>query len=112
MESNADANATDNDGNTALHTKCAGEPNKPLELSAIRFLYDYGADLSKTNSHGETCFHIAAKNGHTEILKLLFELDEKSIRDAVQVAEENRTGVSPSLITLALRADHLETATW
>ncbi|CAF3574213.1 unnamed protein product, partial [Rotaria sordida] len=112
VESNADINAIDNDGNTPLHTKCAGEYNKPLELNAIRILHEYGAVLDKCNANDETCFHLAARNGHTEILQLLFELDEKTIREAVRVAEQRLSPQNLSTLALAVRYDHLDSAIW
>ncbi|CAF0870949.1 unnamed protein product [Rotaria sordida] len=112
VESNADINAIDNDGNTPLHTKCAGEYNKPLELNAIRILHEYGAVLDKCNANDETCFHLAARNGHTEILQLLFELDEKTIREAVRVAEQKLSPQNLSTLALAVRYDHLDSAIW
>lgn len=95
-----------------LHTKCAGEVNKPLELNAIRCLYEFSAELGKPNGNGETCFHVAARNGHTEVLKLLFDLDENAIRTAVQEIEEKNSATTSSLVASAVRSDHLETATW
>ena len=112
MEANADVNATDNEGNTPVHIKCAGEVGKPLELHAIQVLHEYGAELDKRNVSGETCFQVAARCGHTEVLQLLFELDETGIRESIQTAEQKTTPPQPSTLALALRSDHLDTATW
>lgn len=112
MESDADVNATDNEGNTPLHTKCAGELNKPLELNAMRLLHEYGAEIDRRNNVGETCFHVAARCGHTEILQLLFELDETTIQESIQAAEQKAQYQQPSVMALTVRSDHLETAIW
>lgn len=105
-------NATDHDGNTPLHTKCAGEYNKPLELHAIQILHEYGASLNKCNSNDETCFHIAARSGHTEILRLLFELGEGTVRESVRTVEQKLSPQNFSTLALAIRNDHLDTAKW
>ncbi len=107
-----DVNAPDYDGNTPLHTKCAGEHNKPIELDAIQLLHEYGAELDKCNSNGETCFHLAAQNGHTDILKLLFELDETTVRESIRVSEQKVNQQNMSTLAFALRSDHLDTAIW
>ncbi|CAF1164045.1 unnamed protein product [Rotaria magnacalcarata] len=112
IESNADVNATDHDGNTPLHTKCAGEYNKPVELHAIQVLHEYGASLEKCNSNDETCFHIAARNGHTEILRLLFELGEETVRASVRTVEQKLTPQNFSTLALAIHNDHLDAAKW
>lgn len=95
-----------------MHTKCAGEYNKPLELNAIQILHEYGAALNKCNANDETCFHLAARHGHTEVLKLLFELDEMTIREAVRAIEQKQNQQNLSTLALAVRYDHLSTATW
>jgi len=112
MESNADVNATDYDGNTPIHTKCTGELNKPIELNAIQVLHEYGAELDKCNLAGETCFHLAVRNGHTDILQLLFELDEQTIRESIQLSEQKLNQQTVSILALALRSDHLDAANW
>ena len=112
MESEADVNATDNEGNTPLHTKCAGEVNKPLELNAIQVLHEYGAEIDRRNAAGETCFQLAARSGHTEVLQLLFELDETTIRESIQFEEQKPEYKQASTLASTLRTDHLETAVW
>ncbi|CAF2762566.1 unnamed protein product [Rotaria sp. Silwood2] len=112
IESNADVNAVDHDGSTPLHTKCVGEYSKPIELNAIRILHEYGAVLDKCNANDETCFHLAARNGHTEILQLLFELGEIPIREAIRVAEQKSGPENLSTLALAVRFDHLDSAIW
>lgn len=112
IESNADVNVTDYDGNTPLHTKCAGEINKPVELEAIQMLHEYGAQLDRWNLNGDTCFHVAARNGHTDVLQLLFELDEQTVRESVRLSEEKSNEQSESTLAMALRSDHLDCATW
>jgi len=109
MESNADVNAVDYEGNTPLHTKCAGEHNQTIDLNGIRILHEYGADVDGLNSNGETCFQLAAKNGHVDVLELLFELDEKKVRESNQLAQQKS---SPSTLALALQYDHLDVASW
>lgn len=95
-----------------MHTKCSGELNKPIELEAIQVLHEYGAELDKCNLNGETCFHLAARNGHTSILQLLFELDEQTIRESVQASEQKLNQKNLSTLALALHSDHLDTAIW
>ncbi|CAF1414359.1 unnamed protein product [Adineta ricciae] len=112
LECNADINATDADGNTAIHAKCAGERNKPLELEAIRVLHEYGAELDRCNSKGETCFHLAARKGNTEVLQLLFELDETNMRESIQAIEQKPNEENISIVGLAIRSDHQDSAAW
>lgn len=112
IEANADVNVTDYDGNTPLHTKCAGELNKPLELEGIQMLHEYGAQLDRCNSNGETCFHVAARNGHTDVLQLLFDLDEQMVRESVGLSEQKSSEQSESTLAMALRSDHLDCAIW
>ncbi|UJR35409.1 hypothetical protein I4U23_028166 [Adineta vaga] len=112
LECNADINATDSDGNTPIHAKCAGEHNKPLELEAIRVLHEYGAELDRCNLKGETCFHLAARKGNTEVLQLLFELDETNMRESIQTIEQKANQPNVSIVGLAIRSDHLDSAMW
>ncbi|CAF1627636.1 unnamed protein product [Adineta ricciae] len=112
LECNADINATDAEGNTAIHAKCAGERNKPLELEAIRVLHEYGAELDRCNSKGETCFHLAARKGNTEVLQLLFELDETNMRESIQAIEQKPSEENISIVGLAIRSDHQDSAAW
>lgn len=105
-------NATDHDGNTPLHTKCAGEYNKPIELHAIQLLHEYGAALDKCNGTDETCFHLAARHGHTDILKLLFELGESAIRESIRAIEQKPEKKNLSTIASAVNYDHLDSAIW
>lgn len=95
-----------------MHTKCAGELNKPVELEAIQILHEYGAQLDKCNLNGDTCFHVAARNGHTEVLQLLFELDEPTVRESTRLAELRPNEHGESTLAMALRTDHLDCAIW
>jgi ankyrin repeat protein len=83
-----------------------------LELDAIQVLHEYGAELDRCNSNGETCFHLAAQNGHTEVLQLLLELDENIIRESIRVTEEKADQHNLSTLALALYSDHLDAAIW
>jgi ankyrin repeat protein len=83
-----------------------------LELDAIQVLHEYGAELDRCNSNGETCFHLAAQNGHTEVLQLLLELDENIIRESIRVSEEKADQHNLSTLALALHSDHLDAAIW
>ena len=112
LECNADINATDADGNTVIHAKCAGERNKPLELEAIRVLHEYGAELDRCNSKGETCFHLAAQKGNTEELQLLCEIDETKKRESIQAIEQKSNQENTSIVGLAIRSDHQDSAAW
>jgi hypothetical protein len=46
------------------------------------------------------------------VLQLLFELDEKTIREAIRTSEQKLTPPQLSTVALALHSDHLDTATW
>jgi ankyrin repeat protein len=61
----ADINATNGDGNTALHVAI----NDGL-TEVVRYLLDHGADVNKTDSDGSTPRDLADNQGH-EILELL-----------------------------------------
>ena len=66
IDAGADANAKDNDSDTALmsaarngHTECA------------RLLIDAGADANAKDEDGETALSLAMKEGHAEIADML-----------------------------------------
>jgi hypothetical protein len=106
LDSFANVNATDNQGNTPIHDKCAGELNQSsLEFESIRILHEYGAQFDKRNNNGDTCFQVAIRHGHIEVLELLFELDETLVRESSRTSEQ-------STVALALREDQLDVATW
>jgi ankyrin repeat protein len=68
--------------------------------------------LDKCNTNGETCFQLAARNGHTEILQLLFELDENTVRESIRTLEQKTSPTNLSTLALALQSDHLDSAIW
>ncbi|MCE9508403.1 MAG: ankyrin repeat domain-containing protein [Alphaproteobacteria bacterium] len=59
-------NATDNDGNTALHI-AAAEGSEEV----VSCLLSKGADVESTNDEGETARDLADNNGHDDIVTLL-----------------------------------------
>lgn len=83
-----------------------------MELEAIQVLHEYGAQLDKCNLNGDMCFHVAARNGHTEVLQLLFELDEPTIRESTRLSEQKPNEQGESTLAMALRSDHLDCAIW
>ena len=73
LKFHAQVNAVDNEtigGNTPLHMATQINMKNALEM----FL-NCGGDPEIKNSQGFTCLHIAAREGHTELVKLLLEKD-------------------------------------
>lgn len=64
------------------------------------------------NANDETCFHVASRHGHTEILRLLLDLGEKTIRETVRSVEQKENKQNLSTVALAICNDHLDTAVW
>jgi len=71
LQSGADANATDNDGETSLLRWAASGGH--TEIAAL--LLKRGADANAKNGDGETPLHHVAYQGHTEITALLLKHD-------------------------------------
>lgn len=71
VDAGGDLNAIDRSGNTALH-RAAGEGlEKNCSLGIIELLFSHGANPDIANEHGLTALHIAAKDGHDEIVESL-----------------------------------------
>ena len=68
IESGADVNAKNNNGNTPL---CVASSNEHIEI--VKLLLEYGADVNAKNNYGSTPLYLASECGHTEIVKLLLE---------------------------------------
>jgi ankyrin repeat protein len=66
----ADINATNGDGNTALHVAIS---NSNGLTEVVKYLLDHGADMNKTDSSGWTPRALAEQQGHDEILELFRE---------------------------------------
>ncbi|KAF9768707.1 hypothetical protein IL306_013948 [Fusarium sp. DS 682] len=64
-----DINATDMDGNTALHSTSRNEEN----VDGLRILLEAQADPHLVNKSGETAFQIVARYGDKEVLSLFLE---------------------------------------
>lgn len=61
----ADINATNGDGNTALHVAI-----RDGLTEEVRYLLDHGADVNKIDSSGWTPRALAESQGHEEIIAL------------------------------------------
>jgi ankyrin repeat protein len=60
----ADPNMGANDGRTPFHFAIQNP-------EMVKLLLDHGASVSAQNANGETAFHLAARSGNEEIVKLL-----------------------------------------
>ncbi|KAG8578197.1 hypothetical protein GDO81_010418 [Engystomops pustulosus] len=104
----ADVNWKDNDGNTALHMMCYGEPGESM-MDCIQLLLTHKASIRKSNKKGLLPIHCAAMQGRQDVLQLLIESDPKER----ELINENMTKRdTPSLPFLALMNGHLESAKW
>ena len=66
----ADVNATDIDGGTALHI--AAYYNN---FDLLKYLIDHGADVNATDIDGRTALHIATKNKKNNLHSLKYLID-------------------------------------
>ena len=64
----SNVNATDYDGDNALHYVCWWG-----DLPAAKLLIDAGIDINKYGDLGYTPLHVACMNGHSELVALLVE---------------------------------------
>lgn len=84
----AEVDARDKDGNTALHIACREGQQKNLHylLEPVRYhetkknsyeipYQKIPQDFSLTNYEGLTCLHVAAMNGHLDIVEALLDKD-------------------------------------
>ncbi|KAH9495653.1 hypothetical protein Btru_015554 [Bulinus truncatus] len=102
-----DINATDKDGNTALHL-CTQTSCK----EGVSFLMSCGADVNAKNKRGQTPLHIAAKQGDPDVcdafIKSLPQVQSPESEQQVTVKgilKEDMAGRTP--ICEALRFQHL-----
>jgi ankyrin repeat protein len=68
LEQGADINATDPDGNSALHRAASKG-----QLKTARILRQNGIDLDRQNRKGETALYLAALNGHKAFVSWLLK---------------------------------------
>jgi ankyrin repeat protein len=68
IQNDADVNANNEDGETALHRASI---NGHLEV--VKLLIENNADVNAINEQEETALHIASFNEHLEVVKLLIE---------------------------------------
>jgi ankyrin repeat protein len=75
LDSGAQMNARDHDGNTALMLAAGAGPHnavRALETTdAAKLLLARGADPGVRNRHGETALKLAIKSGRSEIAAIL-----------------------------------------
>nr|CAB3262745.1 uncharacterized protein LOC100182602 [Phallusia mammillata] len=109
LDSNADVNAADNEGNVALHVRAYGENNKPSFLDGIKILVDHDADITHRNKKQLMPVHCAAMQGRKDIIELLLEESDDLIKSEV---DKEAIDSPPSLPYLALAGNHLPCATW
>ena len=71
----ASINITDHKGNTPLHIAAKFSSSRPLE-EIIRYIsiQTILEVVHVRNNEGQSCIHVAAKNGNTEILRKLRDL--------------------------------------
>ncbi len=109
INSKAEINSRDLEGNIALHSKCFGEKNKPSDLEAIRMLLKYEADFTIKNKKFLLPLHLAAMQGRTDVIQILIEWDtDKKMIKVLNTETEEENVSSPTF--LALSNDHLECA--
>jgi len=73
LQQGADANATREDGSTALILCCMHETTDDEEVLRILMVRYRGAEVNKSNSVGDTALHVAAKIGHEVATSSLLE---------------------------------------
>ncbi len=68
VEKGAELEATNSDGNTALHLT-----SRKGWLTSVKYLLQKGANLHAKNNAGDTALHLASKEGHSSTLQYLVE---------------------------------------
>lgn len=79
----------DQDGLSAIHYACDSE-HQNVSLRIVQVLFDRDPDLINKQSHnssGDTCLHLAARNGNHVLIRWLLEA-------GVDTAIENATGMT------------------
>lgn len=76
LEHDADFNARDQDGRTALMLAAASEA---LPVDAVTALIARGADVNATNAKGETALSLAKLRGNTPVVALLMKAGAKDV---------------------------------
>uniref|UniRef100_A0A8C5QFC1 Uncharacterized protein n=1 Tax=Leptobrachium leishanense TaxID=445787 RepID=A0A8C5QFC1_9ANUR len=107
LNQGADINWRDEDGNTALHMVCFGEPGKPSRIDSLILLMSQGASMKKRNTKGLQPVHCAAMQGRIDVIHTVMETDAEEVR---KIHEKMMQKDTPSLPFLALANNHLECA--
>lgn len=86
---NADINATDGEGNTALHLAASTNSNR---IQLVRLFLTNRADVSKKNHNGYTPLEEQIISGNVEMIKSLAHYDENVRENFVKIAciQKNR----------------------
>ena len=71
IDAGADIVAKDDGGLSPLHWACTGKVGENGKIAIVKMLVEAGADVRATDSEGDTCFILAARSGHTEIVRYL-----------------------------------------
>ncbi|CAK8680159.1 unnamed protein product [Clavelina lepadiformis] len=109
MDSNADVNAADDEGNTALHVRAYGEENQSSFMEGVQMLITRGADLIHRNTRGLMPVHCAAMQGRKDVIELLMKDTDDLIKSEV---EKEAKDSPPSLPYLAVAANYVNCAKW
>ena len=106
FENNAQVDAVDTSGNTALHYACRYYP------PVAKYLTEGGAEVNLKNNDGETPLHLAAKTNHVEAIEVLLIRDadvnavDKCGNTALQLAiQYSHSGVAAALVRGGAKAD-------
>ena len=97
IDAGADIEINDNDGRSLLHCACT-----PLDsargsgaLDIVKMLVEAGAGVRETDNEGDTCLMLAARCGHTEIVRYLVGLPEVDVnrRSTATADSSNHTAL-------------------
>jgi len=80
LEANADVNAVDGNGNTALHRAIYNRNNYPVQK-----LLNAGANPLTKNSNGDTPFNLAVRNENWQTVSTMFE---KGVLEKMKAADD------------------------
>ncbi|XP_063302209.1 ankyrin repeat domain-containing protein 27-like [Pelobates fuscus] len=109
LKHGADVKWSDDDGNTALHMVCFGEPGKPSTIDCLLFLISQGASKKKQNKKGLQAVHCAAIQGRIDVIETIVE---SYATEWGRIHKEMMEKNTPSLPYLALSNNHLECTKW